>query len=108
MAERKSLSPNVMTFGVLALGCENDAQAKEFLQGIEAFGYRPNTVIMSTLLTKACLKKNIAYVVLVMNYIIENRIKPNRKMIENLKQFSRNDIPNIKKPTVCFEYRFTI
>jgi len=89
-----------MTFGVLALGCENYKDVTEFLEGLNIFGYKPNAIIMSTLIYKACYKKDFKYLLFVMNYIMKNKIKPNEQAIECLKEFSRN-LSKIKEPTVC-------
>lgn len=94
MAEQKNLTPNVMTFGVLALGCQKYHEAKEFLEGLEAFGYRPNAVIAGTLIRVACNNEDFEYLLFVMNYMVENKIKPNERAIEDLKEFSKK-IPKI-------------
>ncbi|KYN02536.1 Pentatricopeptide repeat-containing protein 1, partial [Cyphomyrmex costatus] len=99
MAEKKDLSPNVMTFGVLALGCQKCGEAKEFLEGIEVFGYKPNSVIIGTLMSTAYIKKDIEYLLFMMRYMIENKTKPTAQTIENLKKFSEN-LSKIEKPTV--------
>ncbi|XP_011634487.1 pentatricopeptide repeat-containing protein 1, mitochondrial [Pogonomyrmex barbatus] len=104
IAEKKGLSPNVMTFGVLALGCQKYEDAKEFLKGIEIFGYKPNAVIMSTLISIACYNKNFEYLLFVMKYMMENKIKPNEQAIENLKKFSQ-ELSKIKKPTGKYKVR---
>lgn len=101
MAEQRRLSPNVMTFGVLALGCQEYKEAEEFLAGIEAFGYKPNVIIMGTLLRTACNKQNFGYLFLIMDYMMENRIKPNEQTIEMLEKFSRG-ISKIEKPLVRY------
>lgn len=100
MAEKRNLSPNVMTFGVLALGCQEHREAEEFLEGMEAFGYRPNNIIMNTLIHTACHKKNFEYLLYVMNYMLKNEMRPSMQAIEEVKKFSK-ELPNIKKPIVC-------
>ncbi|EZA54634.1 Pentatricopeptide repeat-containing protein [Ooceraea biroi] len=104
ITERKELSPNVMTFGVLALGCHESREAKEFLRGLDAFGYRPNAVIMSTLINNACRKKDFELLLFVMNYMRENKIEPNEQAINNLKEFSQN-LSEIEKPRGKYSLR---
>lgn len=99
MAEKKGLSPNVMTFGVLALGCKNYADGKTFLSGLEAFDYRPNAIIMGTLIQQACHSKDFEYLMFVMKYMMYNKIRPNQQAINDLKEFSKN-ISKIEQPTV--------
>lgn len=100
MAEKRNLSPNVMTFGVLALGCQERREVEEFLKGMEAFGYKPNTIIMSTLIHTACHKKNFEYLLYVMIYMMKNEMRPNTQAVEEVEKFSK-ELSNIKKPTVC-------
>lgn len=100
IAEKKNLSPNVMTFGVLALGCQEYENAKEFLEGIEAFGYKPNSIIMGTLIDTACHRKNFKYLLFVMKYMVENKLKPTEQTIKCLKDFSEG-LSKVEKPTVC-------
>ncbi|KAG5326608.1 PTCD1 protein, partial [Pseudoatta argentina] len=102
IAEKKGLSPNVMTFGVLALGCQELMQAQEFLEGIEVFGYKPNSVIIGTLIDTACHKKNFGYLLFMMRYMMENRTRPTAQTIEIVKKFSE-ELSKIEKPkaTVC-------
>lgn len=88
-----------MTFGVLALGCQEYREAKEFLEGIEAFGYKPNSVIMGTLIVQACVKKNFEYLLFVMNYMTENKMKPSKIAVKHLEEFSKG-LSKIEKPTV--------
>lgn len=89
-----------MTFGVLALGCQECRDAEEFLQGMEAFGYRPNSIIMSTLINVACHNKNFEYLLFVMNYMLEHKMRPNTQAVRDMDKFSKG-LSNIKKPTVC-------
>ena len=96
IAEKKGLSPNVMTFGVLALGCQELMQAQEFLEGIEVFGYKPNSVIIGTLVDTACHKKNFGYLLFIMRYMMENRTRPTAQTIEIVKKFSE-ELPKIEK-----------
>lgn len=107
MAEQKNLTPNVMTFGVLALGCQKYHEAKEFLDGLEAFGYRPNAVIMGTLINTACHNRDFEYLLFVMNYMVENKIRPNEQAIKDLKEFSRK-ILRMEVPTVHRDFFTTV
>lgn len=104
MAEKRNLSPNVMTFGVLALGCQERREAEEFLKGMEAFGYKPNTIIMSTLIHTACHKKNFEYLLYVMIYMMKNEMRPNTQAVEEVEKFSK-ELSNIKKPTGKYRLR---
>ncbi|XP_029174644.1 pentatricopeptide repeat-containing protein 1, mitochondrial [Nylanderia fulva] len=104
LTEKRNLTPTVMTFGVLALGCQECRDAQEFLRGMEAFGYVPNRIIMSTLINVACHKKNFEYLLFVMNYMLENNMKPNTQAFRDVDKFAK-EIPNIKKPTGLYRLR---
>lgn len=97
ITEQKKLSPNIMTFGVLALGCQKCKDAREFLEGMELCGYKPNAVIMSTLVDTACHNKDLYYLLFVMNYMVENKMRPNTDAVKNLKNFSKG-LSTIEKP----------
>lgn len=88
-----------MTFGVLALGCQTYMDAREFLEGLEIFGYKPNSVIMGTLINTACYRKDFKYLLFVMKYMVENKMKPSEQTIKYLENFSKG-LPKIEKPTV--------
>lgn len=100
MAEAKSLSPNVMTFGVLALACQEYYDVREFLEGMDAFGYKPNGIIMATLLRMGYAKNNLGYVLFVMDYMVKNKMKPDKQAIKILEEFSKK-IPGLRKRKVC-------
>ncbi|EGI62120.1 Pentatricopeptide repeat-containing protein 1 [Acromyrmex echinatior] len=105
IAEKKGLSPNVMTFGVLALGCQELMQAQEFLEGIEVFGYKPNSVIIGTLIDTAFHKKKFEYLLFMMRYMMENRTRPTAQTIEIIKKFSE-ELLKIEKPKATSKYRY--
>lgn len=104
IAEQKRLSPNIMTFGVLALGCQNYKDTREFLEGMEICGYIPNAVIMSTLIDTACHKKDLHYLLFVMDYMVKNKMRPNAEAVKNLEEFSKG-LSKIEKPTVSLKMR---
>jgi len=99
LAERKKLSPNIMTFGVLALGCQRCKDVREFLEGMEVCGYKPNAVIMNTLINTACHNKDLSYLLLVMNYMVENKMRPNAEAVKKLEEFSKG-LSKLEKPRV--------
>ncbi|XP_011866792.1 PREDICTED: pentatricopeptide repeat-containing protein 1, mitochondrial [Vollenhovia emeryi] len=104
IAEKRRLSPNIMTFGVLALGCQECEQAQEYLQGIEAFGYKPNSVIMGTLIDTACHKKDFKFLLFVMEYMMENKIKSTDQSVKVLEEFSK-ELSQMEKPTGKYRLR---
>ncbi|XP_060818537.1 pentatricopeptide repeat-containing protein 1, mitochondrial [Bombus pascuorum] len=81
------LTPNIITFGVLAIGCKMYKDGRELLEQMDTIGYAPNYVILETLIFNACSVKNFSYVLYLMDYILKNRIKPSQQILSILKKF---------------------
>lgn len=82
-----NISPDVMTFGVLSLGCNNERDGMELLEQLDSIGYKPNIIILETLLQKGCVQKNLKYVSYLLKYMSINRINPTRHTFEILETF---------------------
>lgn len=54
----RSLNPDVVTFGVLALSIHSKKEVKEFLESMKVAGLRVNEETWSTLVNNACFKFN--------------------------------------------------
>lgn len=54
---------------------------------------------MSTFIDTACHTKDLHCLLFVMNYMVENKIRPNEDAVKNLKQFAKG-LSKIEKPTV--------
>jgi len=120
------LSLDVVTFGVLALGCKNKSEAKDLLKMIADHGFRyvykilsiyshksydtfilicfssnlrVNAEILGTMLAQACYHFNFPYVIYVMNMIKHEEIKPNKKFMDRLNRFN-NTIKDLMKKRV--------
>ncbi|KAI4487072.1 hypothetical protein M0802_012061 [Mischocyttarus mexicanus] len=85
--QRKHMVPNVVTFGVLALGCHRIKEAKELLEGLEIAGYVPNTVILGSLISNACHAFDTNYLIEMITYMIHNKIKPSDKIYTFLDKY---------------------
>lgn len=81
------LMPNIITFGVLAIGCKMYKDGRELLEQMDTIGYATNYVILETLIFNACSSKNFPYVLYLMNYILRNRIKPSQQILDTLEKF---------------------
>lgn len=79
--------PDIITFGVLAIGCRMHKDGRELLEQMETIGYAPNYVILETLILNACSTRNFTYVLYLMKYILENRIEPSQQMLNTLEKF---------------------
>ncbi|KAL2742288.1 hypothetical protein V1477_009917 [Vespula maculifrons] len=85
--QRKHIVPNIMTFGVLAMGCTRSKEARELLEGLEIVGYVPNVVILGTLISNACRALNTNYVMEMIHYMRVNRITPNEQILTYLNKY---------------------
>ncbi|XP_033366964.1 pentatricopeptide repeat-containing protein 1, mitochondrial [Bombus vosnesenskii] len=81
------LIPNIVTFGVLAIGCRMHKDGRELLEQMETIGYAPNYMILETLIFNACSVRNFTYVLYLMKYISENRIEPSQQILNILEKF---------------------
>ncbi|KAK2583688.1 hypothetical protein KPH14_009614 [Odynerus spinipes] len=87
--QHKHMIPNLMTFGVLALGCVRSKEGKELLNGLEIAGYVPNAVILGTLISNACHRYNTNYVIELLHYMSINKIKPSEKLLSFLENYKK-------------------
>ncbi|KAL3275685.1 hypothetical protein HHI36_020437 [Cryptolaemus montrouzieri] len=83
MAKYK-LKPNLITYGLLALGCTTEESALELLAVIKNSKYRLNIEILGAMMSTACYHKKFPYILKLMEICIEENISPNRKFIEHL------------------------
>ncbi|NP_001153853.1 pentatricopeptide repeat domain 1 [Acyrthosiphon pisum] len=87
LIKSENLSVDVVTFGVLALGCKNKNEAKDLIKMIADHGFRVNAEVLGTMLAQACYHFNFAYVIYVMNMVKHEEIKPNKKFMDRLNRF---------------------
>lgn len=86
LAEAK-LMPDLVTFGVLSLACQNEVEARELLDNMDAAGYRVNIEILGAMVRNASAKFNFPYVMEIMNVVKEYKINVNQHFLDHLKDF---------------------
>lgn len=79
--------PNIITFGVLAIGCIRCRDGIELLEQMSTIGYIPNYKILETLFLNACRYNNYVYIYHLMEYILHNNITPSEKILNILEKF---------------------
>lgn len=87
MIGRVKLQPDIVTYGVLALGCQSQEAARSLIQEMNDKGIKMNIQILGAMLKSGCIKKNFEYVMEILNIIQEFRLKPSDKMLEVLESF---------------------
>ncbi|EDV96305.1 pentatricopeptide repeat-containing protein 1, mitochondrial [Drosophila grimshawi] len=89
MIRTAGLQPDIVTYGVLALGCRSQDQARELLQQMQAAGIRMNMPILGAMLRQGCAQKSFAYINEIMQLSLEESIQPNEAFLRHLHNFHR-------------------
>lgn len=89
MIRTAGLRPDIVTYGVLALGCRTQEQARELLKQMQSASIRINAVILGAMLRQGCVQKSFAYVNEIMQLSLEEHIKPNEAFLRHLHNFYR-------------------
>ncbi|XP_015587366.1 pentatricopeptide repeat-containing protein 1, mitochondrial [Cephus cinctus] len=85
--ERNNVQPDILTWGILALGCKSNDEGRELIQGMRDTGFRLNAVIAGTLIKNACRKEQFFFILEVMEHMYRAKIKPNKMLYETLDAF---------------------
>lgn len=80
----RGLQPNIMTFGVLALGCNRYELGAKLLQDMQDLNMAANIEIIGALMTNACKANNVVYINHLLDYIKKNEIRPDQRLVEQL------------------------
>ncbi|XP_017773300.1 PREDICTED: pentatricopeptide repeat-containing protein 1, mitochondrial [Nicrophorus vespilloides] len=81
--------PDIITYGVLALGCKNKEEATEFLAYFNQAGLRLNTEILGAMLKQACFHFNFSYIIEILAICTKENIKPNKIFMQHLEDFKK-------------------
>lgn len=87
MIKTARLTPDIVTYGVLALSCTNIEEAKILLQEMNDKGIRPNIQIIGAMLRQGCALKNFNYIEEMLNVILCEQMKPSERLLDNIKNF---------------------
>ncbi|KRT81318.1 hypothetical protein AMK59_6297, partial [Oryctes borbonicus] len=89
MIKTTRLEPNIITFGVLALGCQTKEEAESLIEEMHKENYRLNPEILGAMLHQACHHCNFSYVLKMMEICLEEEIRPNKKFMDTLEEFKK-------------------
>ncbi|XP_076305496.1 pentatricopeptide repeat-containing protein 1, mitochondrial [Tachypleus tridentatus] len=78
------LYPDIVTFGVLALGCRTKNMGLQLLEEMEAAGFRPNVEIFGSLVRNATFIPDFWYIISLMNKMKDLEVKPDPPIIKCL------------------------
>lgn len=87
LMKQNKLTPNIATYGVLAMGCNTLKTTKALVNDIENIGFRVNIEILTVFLTRAKIGLDIDMVLFVINKLLSQTIDPDQKFYKNLIYF---------------------
>lgn len=90
MIEKVRLQPDIVTYGVLSLGCQTQEEARALMEEMDYKGIKMNIQILGAMLKSGCVKKNFDYILDVLYIIRELKLKPNDKALETLDIFVKS------------------
>ncbi|XP_023288589.1 pentatricopeptide repeat-containing protein 1, mitochondrial isoform X2 [Orussus abietinus] len=118
--QKENLIPNIMTWGLLALGCHSVQDKMNLIVGIENTGYRLNAIIIGTLIKNACRGHQFEFIMDMMEKMIVHNIRPSEKIFEILDKFQHMitaaisakkpkwaDYPLFQTKVQKFNYKYT-
>lgn len=87
MINTAGLEPDIVTYGVLALGCASKSDAQNLLQEMYTKGLRMNIQILGAMLKCGCVQHNFEYILEIMKIVKDERMKPNEQFLTHLYHF---------------------
>ncbi|XP_043481060.1 pentatricopeptide repeat-containing protein 1, mitochondrial [Leptopilina heterotoma] len=108
--EQNGCEPDIITWGVIALSCQNKEDGLSLLNCIRNLGIAPNYFIYGTLLRTACNRLNLDYAVELLEMMMKQKLKPSEYIYDILDKFKRLAAEAIEdeKPTIKDMDRFKI
>ncbi|KAJ6641352.1 Pentatricopeptide repeat-containing protein 1, mitochondrial [Pseudolycoriella hygida] len=88
MIKIADLEPDIVTYGVLALGCRTIEDSKELLDIMDYKGIRINIQILGAMLRQGCGRRDFPYVIEVLRICKAQQLKPNKQFLEHLHKFN--------------------
>ncbi|XP_050301403.1 pentatricopeptide repeat-containing protein 1, mitochondrial [Anthonomus grandis grandis] len=85
--KQQKMRPNLVTFGVLALGCKTRDEANELLNEMKSCGYTLNAAILGTMLHQACYHMAFDYIFEIMEMCLRESVPVTKKFLEHLDGF---------------------
>ena len=96
MAELE-IKPDIMTFGALARCCKEPAFVFKFLRDCHQLDVRPNSAIMTTLVTNMAIRLEPRAVKRLLEKVMHEKVKVDRKMILSVERFYQTYRGHVKR-----------
>ncbi|XP_030753375.1 pentatricopeptide repeat-containing protein 1, mitochondrial [Sitophilus oryzae] len=81
--------PDLVTYGVLALGCKNKDEALDLIREMNSYSYTLNSVILGAMLHQACYHETYDYIFEIMEICLRQSIPVSKKFLERLDEFRK-------------------
>ncbi|EAT42220.1 AAEL006227-PA [Aedes aegypti] len=89
MIRTARLEPDIVTYGVLALGCRTQEEARALLKEMRDADIRINIQILGAMLRQGTATKNFRYVTEVLEIVKQERFRPNEAFLKHLDNFNK-------------------
>lgn len=117
MIRKVNLQPDIVTYGVLSLGCQTFEQANELMTEMRNNDVKMNIQILGAMLKSGCVNKQFDYVIDILYVIKEMRLKPEERILECvnilikscniLKKSDKSKLPeNFRRDVTIFKKKF--
>ncbi|CAH1108103.1 unnamed protein product [Psylliodes chrysocephalus] len=87
LMNKHNYMPDLVTYGVLAIGCKNKDEATELIEEMKQKSYSLNAEILGAMLRQACYHFNYWYVLYIMEVCLNEEVQPNKMFMETLHEF---------------------
>lgn len=87
MIRKANLKPDIMTYGVLALGCKTRNEAWELITEMKEKGIRMNMPILGAMVKQGCCIKDFDYILDILDIIRKFKMKPSEQLMDTLDRF---------------------
>ncbi|CAH1400229.1 unnamed protein product [Nezara viridula] len=104
LMKKEKLIPNIMTFGVLALGCNNLESTKNLINDIDEIGFRVNIQILGGLMKRCYEKLDIDMALFVIESLLKEEIRPCPNFMVKLISLKKSLQGNIELKEQGLEY----
>jgi len=95
--QEHKLHPNIMTFGVLAMGCNTLKDAGALISSMESSGFRLNIEIFGSLLSNAVFRRDCWYITDLMNRAVDGQLALDDKCIRSLEKFKKETMERMTR-----------
>lgn len=87
MIQKANLKPDIVTYGVLALGCRTRDQAWELINEMNDKDIKMNMPILGAMIKQGCCTRDFEYILDILDIIWKFKMKPSEQLMETLDRF---------------------